>query len=418
MNNFVNLIYINADDVTNYADDVTNYADSEQFNEWEFFVKKLSDESNKTMKFEEMSQLPQSQLLLLSGIAGIGKTFFLQKCVFCWAKGLIWKDVDFVFYFEFKKLNKFSHVSNPQDLVNKFYKNILNGQDIFSSTKNVMFLIDGLDEFIHLERLYSCISVNSSNLPIISTLMYVLSTRNVKCVLGGRVESVMKYQSLVKEREDILHIQIMGFSNLGKRNYYGLQKFIAGSPIANALLSVPIYRRAAYSTLSLYFDNYSLTCCIKTMTELQASIFIHFLQQNNKTAEPLRQFMQENKLRILNICNVAFTMLEEGRVMVSETEQALILDDNGIEPFGFIVKSNLSHQYQFAHLFLMNFCASVYMYFYKNPEEVFKHKNLRSCLPVTCGLFYDDGKNFVSLISQLDEPCYKVKSWLRETCGK
>ena len=424
MNTYIDLDINNVDLIYVNADDMSTYADSEKFDEWEYFVKKLSDESNKTMTFEEIS-LEQSQLLLLSGIAGIGKTYLLQKCVFYWAKGLIWRDVDFVFYFEFKKLNKFSHVSNAQEIINKFYKNILKRQDIMFSTKTVIFLIDGLDEFIHLEHLYDCMSGDYSNLPLISTLMHVLNTRDIKCVLGGRVEAVMKYQSLVKEREDILHIQIKGFSNLGIRNYYksslmsetlrkNLEKFTTSSPVAKAIMSVPFYTKVLCSALSLCFDSYSL----KTTTELQTLIFLHFVQQINKTTEPLYRLMQKNKQHILNVCNVAFTMLEEGRVMVSETELAIILDDNGFEPFGFIVKSNLSHQYHFVHLFLMNFCASVYMYFYKNPEDVFKQEKLRSCLPVTCGLLYGDGKNFVSLISQLQEPLHKGKSWLKEICGK
>ena len=49
---------------------------------------------------EEMT-LQQPQLLLLSGIAGIGKVCFLQKCVYSWEKNLLWKNVDLVLYFEF-----------------------------------------------------------------------------------------------------------------------------------------------------------------------------------------------------------------------------------------------------------------------------------------------------------------------------
>ena len=412
----IELTYIKVDDVVTSSNDLT-------FDEWKYFVKKLSDVNNQKVEFEEIA-LKQPQLLLLSGIAGIGKTCFFQKCLFCWAKGLLWKNVDLVLYFEFKKLNNLNHVSNPQEMVNKFYKNILKEQYVMSSQMTVMFIIDGLDEFVHLEHLYSDLSGDCSNIPIVSTLVNVLSARNIKCVLGGRVEAVMKYQNLVKGHENISHIQIMGFSDFRIREYCesnlisknlksDLQEFIKNSPFAKGLLSIPFFLKGVCSTLSLCFDSYSL----KTMTELQTLIFLHFVQQINKTTLSLYGFIQRNKQHILNICSAAFIMLDEGRSIVSEVELATVVDENGIEPFGFIVKSNFNQHYKFVHPFLLSFCASVHLYFYGNPQKVFNHARLRSCLPAAFGLL-NNGRNFFSLINQLQKPLYNKNIWLRDICGK
>ena len=413
----IELTYVNADDVLNYSNCAT-------FDEWEYFVNTLSNDNNELVAFEEMT-LAQPQLLLLSGIAGIGKTCFLQKCLYCWAKNLLWQNVDIVLYFEFKKLNNLSHVSNPHEMINKFYKNILKGQDVMSSQMSVMFIIDGLDEFIHLEDLYNHISGNSSTVPLVSTIMHVLSAKNIKFVLGGRVEAVMKYQSLIKGLKDILHIQIMGFSNLRIRKYYetnlisktlrsNLQKFIKSSPFAKGILSIPFYLKAVCSTLSLCLDSYSL----KTITELQTLIFLHFVQQMNKTNEPLYGFIQKNKGHILNVCKAAFNTLDEGKTIISKAELVTVVNDNGIKPFGFIVKSNVNQHYQFVHLFLMKFCASVYLYFFEDPQKVFNHERLRCCLPVACGLLNGNERNFLSLITQLQEPFHNHNFWLRDICSK
>ena len=319
-------------------------------------------------------------------------------------------------------MNSFSHVSDPQEMINKFYKNILKGQDVMSSQMKVMFIIDGLDEFVHLKHLYSYISGDCNSLPIVFKIMNVLSTSNIKCVLGGRVEAVMKYQSLIQDREDLLHIQIMGFSNLRIREYYvsnltsktlrsNLQKFIRSSPFAKGLLSSPLYSKAV--TLSLCFDSYFL----KTLTKLQTWIFMHFMQQINKTTQTLYAFIQKKKLHILNICSAAFNMLDEGRTIVSKVELATVVDDNGIEPIGFIVKCNINQHYQFVHPFLIKFSASVHLYFYENPPKVFSHERLCSCLPAACGLL-NNGRNFLSLISQLQEPFYNKNSWIISIHGK
>ena len=66
----------------------------------------------------------------------------------------------------------------------------------------------------------------------------------------------------------------------------------------------------------------------------------------------------------------------------------------------------------------MTFCASVHLYFCENPQKVFQHEKLRSCLPVACGLLYCVGRNLVSLISQLQEPSHNEKSLLKEIYGK
>ena len=57
-------------------------------------------------------------LLLISGIAGIGKTWLLKKCLLGWASGTVWKKVDFVVHLESRKLNQFQNIGNINKLLN------------------------------------------------------------------------------------------------------------------------------------------------------------------------------------------------------------------------------------------------------------------------------------------------------------
>ena len=373
----IELTYIKVDDVVTSSNDFT-------FDESEYPVKMLRDVNNQNVEFEEII-LKQPQLLLLSGIAGFRKTRFFKKCLYCWATGKLWKNVDFVLYFKFKKLNDLNHVSNPQEMVNKFYKNILDAQYLLSSQLTVMFIIDGLDEFVHLEHLYSYLSRDCSNIHIVSTLMNILSATNIKCVLGGRVDAVKKYQSLAKGHKNILHIQIMGFSNI---------------------------------RIKKYGDNYK----VLPKTDLQIKEFeqhIDYLKHRYRhiPRRPLKEIYQYFKQHILNICSAAFNMLDEGRSIVSEAEQALVLK-NGIDPLGFIVKSNANQHYKFVKPLLMNFCASVHLFHYPSLQRVFNHERLRSCLPAACGLL-NTKIDFLGLFYQLPEHFPSIKTiWLRYIIGK
>ncbi|XP_065641814.1 NLR family CARD domain-containing protein 4-like isoform X2 [Hydra vulgaris] len=148
--------------------------------------------------------MKEKSVTLISEIAGIGKTWLLRKCLLDWSNDLIWKNVKLVFYFECRRLNQYQNISNINELLNVFYKDIIN--DFSISNHTVLFVIDGLDEFKYLNEL---INHNSScNYPIVNALTEI---KNYKYVVAGRVYAIDQYQSISTEHNDKLTIQIMGF---------------------------------------------------------------------------------------------------------------------------------------------------------------------------------------------------------------
>ena len=362
-------------------------------------------------------------MILLSGISGIGKTYFQQKCLCYWANGLLWKNVQFVFYFQFKKINQFQNVSNVHELIKKFYKNILKGHQI-SSLKTLLFIFDGLDEFNSLEQLVNHISGTSNSIPIINALEDILRSQNSTCIFSGNVKAVMRYWGTIKDYKDVASIQIMGLSTRGSKSFFkdlsssktlktDIKNLIKSSPFVRGLLSVPLYLKAACSAL-LNLNIQSL----KTMTELQTLIFLHFLQQNSKSKESLCRIIEVNQQHILNVCELAFNMLDGGKVNVAQKELGAVLDENGLEPLGFIKKSNIDQQYEFVHAFLIKFCASVHLFFNVKSDEIIKNKKLHDCLPVISGLVHGKDGDVLSLISRLKESLHKQTVWLLDISGK
>ena len=91
--NFVELTIVNAEDVVR---------DNMSFDEKEYHINKHF--SYKSVNRNDAFSV-EFELFLLAGIAGIGKTYFLQKCILDWATNKLWKEFEFVFYFECRKLN-------------------------------------------------------------------------------------------------------------------------------------------------------------------------------------------------------------------------------------------------------------------------------------------------------------------------
>ena len=391
---------------------------NDDFNEWKYFCHKQN--SYKAIKYEEIFH-GNSRSIMISGPKGIGKTNFLQNCLYHWSNGLHWKDLNFIFYFEFNKFNKLENVTNMKQLIKKFYKNILNGYEI-SSFNATMLIIDGLDEFAYFEELVA--NKSSNTIPLITAINNAFSSENYKSVLCGNIASVMRYWGKFKGYKDAISMQVLGFNISGIKSFFedlllsktlktDLENIYTSSRNGEGLLSVPLYLKVACSTL-LTLNIQS----VKTMTELNTLIFLHFVLQNCKIKEPLQQLMQLNRQHILNACEVAFTLMSFGKVKVSQNELSLVLDENGFDPLGFVKKSIASQQYQFVHFILMKFCASVHLLFNVNLHEIVKNKRLRNCLPIISGFVHRKENSFLNLICELREPLHKPTFWLREIYGK
>ncbi|XP_065646311.1 NACHT, LRR and PYD domains-containing protein 3-like [Hydra vulgaris] len=353
------------------------------------------------------SEIFTKEKSLISGIAGIGKTWLLRKCLLDWSNDQIWKNVKLVFYMECRKLNQYQNISNINELLNVFYKDIINDFNI--SNHPALFIIDGLDEFKYLNELIN--PSLSCNYPIVIALKEI---QKYKYVLAGRVYAIDKYQSISTDHSDKLTIQIMGFNENGINNYIEnnvseekkdvMKATLKESPIAKSMSSVPFYLSSMCNIIS---DSKNINKnSFLTMTDLYANIFLYFLQKHIfKNNELIYQIMENssNKKYVLNICKIAYQLFVENKVIFSKEDiQTFIIDfdENNDNFFGFIerIETNLGYYYQFAHLTIMEFCASVYAYNCLSSEEIMADKRLESCLSMICGL---TNKNQNSLLKFL-----------------
>ncbi|XP_047131737.1 NACHT, LRR and PYD domains-containing protein 1 homolog isoform X2 [Hydra vulgaris] len=354
--------------------------------------------------------LKEESVIFISGIAGIEKTWLLRKFLLDWSNNLVWKNVDLVFYLECRMLNQHHNISNINELLNIFYKDIINGYNF--SSYATLFIIDGLDEFKYLNEL---ISQNSRcNNPIVNALAEI---QKFKHVISGRVNAVDQYQSIYTEQSDKLTIQIMGFNENGIRNYIEnnvleekkqpVKTTLKEFPIAKAMASIPFFLSSMCKIIS---DSKMRTNCFLTMTDLFANIFLYFLQKhiikNNKL---IYEIMEDPiyKKRILNICKIAYELFVKNKVVFSKEEIRTYVsgsDWTNDSLFGFIekVETNLGYYFQFSHLTIMEFCASVYAYNCLSIEDIMASKMLRSCLPMICGLANKDQNSLSKFLVNLN----------------
>ncbi|XP_047131613.1 NACHT, LRR and PYD domains-containing protein 9 isoform X2 [Hydra vulgaris] len=353
--------------------------------------------------------LKEKTVILISGIAGIGKTWLLRKCLLDWSNSLIWKNVELVFYFECRILNSYANISNINELLNISYKDIVNNFKFSSHT--ALFIIDGLDEFKYFNEL---LNPSLTSTPIVKVLREI---QKYKHVIAGRVYAIDQYQSISTKHGDKLTIQIMGFNENGINSYVknhvvkGKKKFVKTtfkeSPIAKAMASVPFYLSSMCKIISDSEKTDSNS--FSTMTDLYANFFLYFLREHIiKINKLIYEIMEDssNKNYILNICKIAYKMFVNNKIIFSEEEIQDFYSDfdrNKGNFFGFIerIKTDLGCYYQFVHLTIMEFCASVYAYNCLSSDEIMANEKLKSCLSMICGLSNNNKNSLLKFLVNL-----------------
>ncbi|XP_051777906.1 NACHT, LRR and PYD domains-containing protein 3-like isoform X4 [Erpetoichthys calabaricus] len=94
-------------------------------------------------------------IVVVSGVAGIGKTTMVQKIMFDWARGTQYQKFAFVFLFKFRELNLLDTETEPQmpltRLIVRHYKYLNDPRlsEILQKPESLLFIFDGLDEYKH-----------------------------------------------------------------------------------------------------------------------------------------------------------------------------------------------------------------------------------------------------------------------------
>nr|XP_047135247.1 NACHT, LRR and PYD domains-containing protein 3-like [Hydra vulgaris] len=352
----------------------------------------------------------EKSVTLISGIAGIGKTWLLRKCLLDWSNNLIWKNVKLVFYLECRRLNQHQNISDINELLNVFFKDVINDFNI--SNHPALFIIDGLDEFRYLNDLINPSS--SCNYPIVNALKEI---QKYKYVVSGRVYAIDQYQNISTENNDKITIQIMGFNENGINNYIEknvlekkkdvVKATLKESPIAKSMSSVPFYLSSMCKIIS---GSKNVDNSFLTMTDLYANIFLYFFQKHIiKSNDLIYQIMENNsnKKYILSICKIAYQLFVENKVIFSKEDIQTFINDfneNKDNFFGFIerIETNLGYYYQFAHLTIMEFCVSVYAYNCLSSKEIIADKKLENCLSMICGLTNKRQNSLIKFLVNLD----------------
>ncbi|XP_039615796.1 NACHT, LRR and PYD domains-containing protein 3-like isoform X1 [Polypterus senegalus] len=326
-----------------------------------------------------------SSIVVVSGVAGIGKTTMVQKIMYDWARGTQYQMFSFVFLFKFRELNLLDNEQEPQmpltRLIVRYYKYLNNQKlkEILKSPESLLFIFDGLDEYKHKldftqKQLCSGLDDYFPVHILITSLVSQTLLKGCSVLITSRPTAL---EALNMERVDRF-AEILGFFHEQRLMY--VKKFFGDSECGsevfeyieeNAILYTmcfnPSYCRIICSVLKSHFNKpeEERGAAPSTVTELFVMFLQNILTNHKRDAEDQQGILLKlGKMAYYGIVNNCLVFYDNFEMSTFGLQPHLP------SPFlsGFLKEilqreSTLEHTtYTFFHLTLQEFMAACYFY--------------------------------------------------------
>ncbi|KAM7415281.1 hypothetical protein PAMA_019890 [Pampus argenteus] len=330
------------------------------------------------------------RVVLTCGVAGVGKTFSVQKFTLDWAKGLENQDVRLVILLSFRELNLIRDEYSLLMLIHVFHPTLEKVTAEQLAVCKLLFIFDGLDE--------SRLSLDFNNRKVVSD---VTQKSSVNVLLTNLIKGKLLPSALVwiTSRPAAANqipatcvdrvTEIRGFTDAQKEEYF--RRRISKKKLCNRIIShiktsrslhimchIPVFCWITATVLEDMLTTDRREELPKTLTDM----YSHFLlvqtkRKKNKYNEGHETSPQElteaDREVLLKLGRLAFEQLEEGNIMFYQED----LEQCGLDVTEALVCSGVCTQifrtesvifqktvYCFVHLSVQEFLAAVYMKHY------------------------------------------------------
>ncbi|KAM7009497.1 NACHT, LRR and PYD domains-containing protein 12-like [Tautogolabrus adspersus] len=330
------------------------------------------------------------RVVLTNGVAGVGKTFSVQKFTLDWAEGSENQDVSLVILLSFRELNLIGDKRySLLELLHVFHPTL---QKVAAETLAVcklLFIFDGLDE--------SRLSLDFKNWEVVSdvTQKSSLNTLFTNLIKGNLLPSALIWITSRPAAANQIPpscvdrvTEVRGFTDAQKEEYFR-RRFSDDEDLSNRIIShiqtsrslhimclIPVFCWITATVLKDMMSTEQRGELPKTLTDM----YSHFLlvqtkRKKNKYDEGLQmsphELMEADGKVLLKLGRLAFEHLEDGNIMFYQEDlercglgvtEALVYSGVCTEIFKTECVIFQKTVYCFVHLSVQEFLAAVYMF--------------------------------------------------------
>ncbi|XP_047468215.1 NLR family CARD domain-containing protein 3-like isoform X2 [Mugil cephalus] len=336
------------------------------------------------------------RVVLTNGVAGIGKTFLVQKFTLDWAEGLENQDVTVVILLSFRELNL---IKDEQycllRLLHVFHPTLQKVTAEKLTVYKLLFIFDGLDE--------SRLSLDFNNSEVVSD---VTQKASVSLLLTNLIKGKLLPSALVwiTSRPAAANqipptcidrvTEVRGFTDVQKEEYFRrrfsdeelsgkISSHIKTSRSLHIMCGIPVFCWITATVLEHMLSTEQREELPKTLTDM----YSHFLlvqtkRKKNKYSDghetSPQELIEADKEVLLKLGRLAFEHLEKGNIMFYQEDlERCGLDVTDVSVYSGVCTEIFKGEsvifqktvYCFVHLSVQEFLAAVYMFHcYTNKE--------------------------------------------------
>ncbi|XP_026016208.1 NLR family CARD domain-containing protein 3-like isoform X4 [Astatotilapia calliptera] len=284
--------------------------------------------------------------VVTKGVAGIGKSFFVQKFILDWAEEKANQDVDFVFSLAFRELNLTTGEKSLHELLTLFHPTLSDLKDSVDYTKTkIVLILDGLDENrfqLDFEGIKTITSVKEA--ASVSNLLANIIQGNLLPDANLWITSRPAAANQIPAEHVDMVTEIRGFNDLQKAEYFrrrfshdpGLAdriiKHIQSSQSLDIMCQIPIFCWISAVLFQEVFGGDEKTEIPQTLTEMMSHfLFAHTKRRNRKYDKKVEtnkeKLLKTQRKFLLKLGKLAFEQLLKNNLIFYEED----LEDFGID---------------------------------------------------------------------------------------
>ncbi|XP_062296766.1 NACHT, LRR and PYD domains-containing protein 12-like [Scomber scombrus] len=318
------------------------------------------------------------RVVLMIGVAGVGKTFTVQKFTLDWAEGSKNQHISQLILLPFKELNPIKDEQySLLMLIHKFYPTLQLTAEKLAVCK-VLFIFDGLDE--------SRLSMDFNNSEVVSdvTQKSSVSVLLTNLIRGKLLPSALIWITSLPAAADQIPstfvnrvTEVRGFTDAQKEEYFRRRysdgkkssriiSHIKTSRSLHIMCHIPVFCWITATVLDHMLTTHQRGELPKTLTDM----YSHFLLFQTKRKKNKYDEGRETRKLLLKLGRLAFEQLEKGNMFYQEdlkqcglgVTEASVLSGVCTEIFRKEQGCDKAIVYSFVHLSVQEFLAAVHMY--------------------------------------------------------
>ncbi|XP_037545254.1 NACHT, LRR and PYD domains-containing protein 12-like [Nematolebias whitei] len=351
-------------------------------------IKSLHDTPIRCHDIFKPDQHGAIRVVLTNGVAGVGKTFSVQKFTLDWAEGLENQDVSVVILLSFRELNLIRDEQySLLTLIHDFHPSLKKLPAEKLSVCKLLFIFDGLDE--------NRLSLDLTNRNVVTDVtqkssVNVLLTNLIKgSLLPSALVWITSRPAAAKQIPPSCVdrvTEVRGFTDTQKEEYFR-RRFIDGDLSSRIISHIKTSRSLhimcgipVFCWITATVLEHMLTTEQKELPKTMTDMYSHFLLvqtkiKKNKYHEGHETGSQElteaDKDVLLKLGRLAYEHLEKGNILFYQEDlQQCCLDVTDASMYSGVCTEIFKREcvifqkpvYSFVHLSVQEFLASVYMF--------------------------------------------------------